>query len=212
MNGTSAAAGGAVSDAGRRIRAASAMPSSTRRRSRRGTGCGTRCRRTGGANPAAGASIFQRANEIGNGTHWLPRSASYSTSTRRPPGARIARIAASTGRVSRTKWRLLAARTPSNGPAGQPRREVARARLDGGRAETAGRGAPRAAEGLAVAIHGDDRRGRTEDVGERERERPVARAELQPARAGARNPVADQRDVIDMVHLGGRAPPAPTSG
>ena len=146
---------------------------------------------------------------MGNGTHWLPRSASYSTSTRRPPGARIARIAASTRTrvadvveavrrqhaVERARW--------------QPGGEVACVRLDDRPGKPVGDAAGEPLQGLPVAIHGDDRRRCTEHVGEREGERPVACAELQPARAGARDPVPDQRDVVGMVHLGTAGPRLP---
>ena len=75
-------------------------------------------RARGGARPAAAASCVQRPSENGCGTQGLPRSASFSTTTRRPSGASRDRIEARTGARSGTKCRLLAARMPAKGPSG----------------------------------------------------------------------------------------------
>ena len=133
-------------------------------------------------NPAPGAPPGAR---IGCGTYGLPWSASYSTTMSRPPGASDApdrREERPAGRA--TKWRLLAARTPSNGPRGKPSREVrdgaSRPRTPGNRVAT--RRSPCASarpSRSTVAMLA-----RAEAVGQRERELAVAGPELEPAPPG----------------------------
>lgn len=56
------------------------------------------------------------------------------------------------------------------------------------------------AQSACVAVGRENVGARPEDIGEGERERPLPCPELQPPRAGALDPAADQRDVVSVVH------------
>src|SRR3954447_3956438 len=75
------------------------------------------------------------------------------------------------------------------------------------------RGAP---ERAVVAVDGRDDAACAEQGRQRERERALARAELEPPRAGALDAAPDERDMVVMVHAGimpvARRPPAPRRG
>ena len=52
----------------------------------------------------------------------------------------------------------------------------------------------------AIPVHAMIRARRPEDIGQRERERPLPRPELEPSRTGALDAGADQGDVVVVVH------------